>query len=1524
MTFHCSLWATWKPAVFAAGSLIGTLFLLNILPNTVGRAYAQTTSPITSSGLSTTVTQTGTTYTITGGTRPGGGLNLFHSFGEFGVPTDNIANFLNETALPTSNILARVTGGNISNIFGTIQTTGFGNANLFLMNPAGFLFGPNATVNVGGMVAFTSADYLRLSELDGSNAGIFHADPGQASVLTSAPVAAFGFLGSNPGAITVQGSQFTVSEGQGISLVGGNIDIASGTLADGTFQPARLTAPGGQINLASVASPGEVSMSNFMPAPGMTMGSVTLSQGTTLDVSADAAGSIKIRGGQIVIADATLSADTGNVNGAPVAIDINATGDLSITDTRAMSAITATTSGTGNAGAVQIAAANVEASTTSQESFTLIDTHTSGDGRAGNVTIATHAESATGNLLVSGTVTTGFTFIDSGTRGPGTGGDVTLTAKNIDLNQTTISTGDFVARQLYIDPSGSAGNLTIAAESLRGRNFIFSTEGWAAIADTQQGGNITITGRQDTPATISLLNGQVSAGGALRGGDITFTNFNSLFTDFTFFETFTVFGQGGGITANGRSIELTNGSKFVATTFGDGDAGNISLTATDHVSLLGQTPDNPNPLSVFSPTGLFSNSFGDLGLGNLGAAGNIEVTTPRLVMDTGARINAITSSSGRGGDVTITADVVSISGEFTSPSYVIEGSIVDIGDFRPSGIFTRTIGAGESCTGSCGAGGNITMTVGSLTMGSGSQLDAGTSSTGNGGSITVNARETISMSGTLIDGSPVGIFSRTTGTDPGSGNGGNIELRAAQIEVTNGAHISAATSGTGNAGSISILGPSSPAQSVLIDGVDSGIFTDTEGTGAGGNIFVNANTVTLQNGGTLSAKTSGTEATATGGTITVNADQIQLNNQASITATSSGAGNAGTITMTAVENIVLLDNSSIASAAEGEGNGGLVSLTAPSIEMHGSSNILTSTAGLGNAGNIELQGNQVTLTESFITARTQAEGHGGNITIRGLTGEGSRATDVTLSDNSQLVSETIGDGVNIQGAAGNILIETARLNLSSASQLNTASRGSTGAAGNITINATDSLTISGPGTQLFSGSTEFSFGDAGHITITAPSVMVENGGGISTSTSLLGNAGTITVNTNNLQLLSGGHITSSSLVEFPEAPPSGAAGTVAIQGLATPAQSVLIDGFGSGIFTDTEGTGAGGNIFVNANTVTLQNGGTLSATTAGTSSTATGGTILIEANQVQLNNGGLITTSTTGAGAGGSITIGAGSTFASNASTVSSTAAQAQGGDITITAGESVTLNNGSLITASSSGLGNAGNILINAGQNYTSTDSAVTTQAAQASGGNITVLATDMVHLTNSQLDASVQGSSTTVGGNITIDPQYVILLNSQILAEATQGQGGAISINITNGGLYLPDATSTVSASSQFGVSGSVTIQSPNAPASGKIQPLGKSPLQATSLLNQRCAALAGGEFSSFTVAGRDSVPTEPGNWLASQPALGPTGFSAGIVTEGDAQARLADPADETTLLSLRQIAPAGFLTQSFAVERSSGCQS
>jgi large exoprotein involved in heme utilization and adhesion len=381
--------------------------------------------------------------------------------------------------------------------------------------------------------------------------------------------------------------------------------------------------------------------------------------------------------------------------------------------------------------------------------------------------------------------------------------------------------------------------------------------------------------------------------------------------------------------------------------------------------------------------------------------------------------------------------------------------------------------------------------------------------------------------------------------------------------------------------------------------------------------------------------------------------------------------------------------------------------------------------------------------------------------------------------------------------------------------------------------------------------------------------------------------------------------------------PAGNAGNVTIEGLASPGQSVLIDGSGSGVFTNTEGIGTGGNILVNANSVTLQNGGMLSVATSGTQASATGGTITVNAGQVQLTSGALITASTTGAGAGGSIAITAGSAFASSGSTVSSSATQATGGDINISAGQLVTLDNGSVITASSNGEGNAGNIEINAGQQYTSTNSSVTTKAEKASGGNITVLATGLVHLTNSEINASVEGSTTTVGGNILVDPVYVILENSQILAQATQGQGGNINIFYT--GALLADPSTVISASSQFGQSGTVTIQSPISPASGKIVPLGQKSLVATALLSQRCAAVAGGSISSFTVAGRDSVPAEPGGWLSSPLALSMSAPEDGTVREADRMLL-----DEAPLLSVRKIAPPGFLTQSFGLVGSADCTS
>ncbi|CBK41676.1 conserved exported protein of unknown function, contains filamentous haemagglutinin family N-terminal domain [Nitrospira defluvii] len=283
--------------------------MMSLLSVTVSEG--QTTS-ITSSGLGTTISPASIdpagrpNYIITGGTRPGDGPNLFHSFGDFSVGTNNVARFFNETGRSTTNILSRVTGGQTSNIYGTIQTAGFGTAALWLINPAGIVFGPTASLNVGGSVHFSTADYLRL----GSGNDRFYADLGKTSQLTSAAVTAFGFLGERPpGPITVQsGNPLTVSEGKSISLIGGDISITERT----------VSVPGGQINLASVSGAGEVVPNQAGQAPSLDLvnvskqGMIQLAEGAILRTSSaiSDAGAIFIRSGQFVMETAGIEAKT--------------------------------------------------------------------------------------------------------------------------------------------------------------------------------------------------------------------------------------------------------------------------------------------------------------------------------------------------------------------------------------------------------------------------------------------------------------------------------------------------------------------------------------------------------------------------------------------------------------------------------------------------------------------------------------------------------------------------------------------------------------------------------------------------------------------------------------------------------------------------------------------------------------------------------------------------------------------------------------------------------------------------------------------------------------------------------------------------------------------------------------------------------------------------------------------------------------------------------------------------------------
>ncbi|MDH5337843.1 MAG: hypothetical protein OEW20_16165, partial [Nitrospira sp.] len=289
------------------------------------------------------------------------------------------------------------------------------------------------------------------------------------------------------------------------------------------------------------------------------------------------------------------------------------------------------------------------------------------------------------------------------------------------------------------------------------------------------------------------------------------------------------------------------------------------------------------------------------------------------------------------------------------------------------------------------------------------------------------------------------------------------------------------------------------------------------------------------------------------------------------------------------------------------------------------------------------------------------------------------------------------------------------------------------------------------------------------------------------------------------------------------------------------------------------------------------------------------GLVTVSAPIISIENGGRLSTNTTGDGTGGNIDI---------------------------AATRSITLSSGARVSANSIGSGNAGNIWLDGGQQLIVRDSpsAIATQATRSSGGDIDIRAVDRIQLTNSEVIASVSDGPGG-GGNIFIDPKFVILQNGRILSQTDQGTGGSITITAN---VFLPDTTSIVNADAHRGVNGTVTIQSPNAPASGKFQPLTNRPLQATSLLNQRCAAVTGGEFSSFTMVGRGNLPAELGGWLSSPLALAtPAPEISSMIDKGQGLSR-NEPTGNRSPLSLRQIAPPGFLTRTFAIDKSTDCVS
>jgi filamentous hemagglutinin family protein len=805
-------------------------------------SQGQTTS-ITSSGLNTQVSHGAgqPNYDITGGTRPGNGTNLFHSFGDFSIGANHVAQFLNDSGLATTNILSRVTGGNPSNIFGTIQTTGFGNANLFLMNPAGIVFGPTASLNVGGSVTFTTADYLKLA--DGVRFRAL-ANASADALLSAAPVAAFGFLGSNPGAITVQDSHLTVADGKGISLVGGDIQMTRGA----------LTAPGGQINLMSLAGRGEarVTADGIAITPRTPRGNILVNGGdpgdlTQFDASGEEGGAVVIRGGRVslVRVEATTEATTANHTGAGIVVEAtkSATLDAVILRTNTSSFPGNTT---GGAGPVSLTAPSMTASNLT------IDTSAGNNGPAGDVAINVgslkasnilihsfvHGDSpgpASGNVSIraTGDITLQDGSIGTSAFGARDAGQVSVHAKSLTMTDgASISSGSDASG---LQSGGRAGNIVIDVGRLTMQTSFIVPQISTSTGTAGHGGDISVAATGD----VLINNGSISTqtGGIADGGLITLSASGLTLNHFGDITTATLDGgRAGNISVHVRSLNMLNGGRiasYACCFLSDhGSAGNINIVAAKSIFMSGVSDVTlPFPTTISSTTS------------SSGHAGRVHTVTPTMHLDDRAVVSASSESAGHAGRV-----------------------VLDVGRLDIRG------GAGIESTGTQSAGTILINATRNITLDKGTITAAGLS---HGGHVNLHARKSILLrNGSLIsaDGSNVGdaghiaihsgksivIRDSTVSAKAEQGNGGTIDVDAKRVTLTN---------------------------SQLTTSITGGPPT------VGGEITVDAKYLTLRNSQILGTATEGQ-----GGTITIRSHALRRDTRSVIDA-SSQSGTDGTVTI---------------------------------------------------------------------------------------------------------------------------------------------------------------------------------------------------------------------------------------------------------------------------------------------------------------------------------------------------------------------------------------------------------------------------------------------------------------------------------------------------------------------------------------------------------------------------------------------------------------------------------------------------
>ncbi|MBW4552904.1 MAG: CHAT domain-containing protein [Aphanocapsa sp. GSE-SYN-MK-11-07L] len=1004
--------------------VVQRLLLISLLSSLTGKA-AQAQPVAAPNTTGTNVTVNGDRYDIGGGQLSADQANLFHNFSQFGLSKNQIANFLSNPQI--QNILAGVSGGNPSIINGLIQVSG-GQSNLYLMNPAGIVFGANASLNVPAAFIATTANGI------GFGNGWFSASgPSNYSQLVGNPIG-FAFTVQQPGAI-INAGDLSVGSAQRLALIGGTV-----------VNTGELNAPAGQVILAAV--PGEsfvrlsqtgqllslefqplstlTSQPNAWTIPVLSLPQLLTGPGAdeATGVTVNPDGTVQLTGGEPIAPTTGLAIAAGriDVSSSQVGGTVQVLGDQ-------VQAIGANINASGLTGGGKVliggdyqgqgSLPTTQQTTISPDSIIQADALKQGNGGqvvvwsdgttrfSGQITAKGGVEGGNGGLVeTSGKQS--LQVLDATVNASAPAGlagtwlldptDITIAATGGRIGEPTVAVsaintalnqGTSVVITTNIGEGSDAGNITQLAEAP------ISYTGTAADVRLvlEAANDITLNGgitASNGPLNVTL-NAQSTAGGNPLGATGA-VNLNAPVS--TNGGSFTATGQtitsasGANIETTGGNIDLNSTGQIdtsrssLSTGVSTGNAGSITLTALANMTTANLSSAASNGtgggIGLSTTGGSINTTAGSVDASGQTAGGNITFSAVGPI--TTAALTS-TASSGTGGVIDLSNVAATTASPIDTSGGLIQGGQIKVnasGNIVTASL-TATGTTGERIT-LVSNPGSITASTGSFTTsGADVQLLAGqniavTSITTDGGDIVLDTTQgSITVSGTLDASS--------------STNGGSVGLEANQGSINVDGINSQANSSPGTQGAIAILAN----QDITVDSIT----TRSDGTGA-------TVSITSQNGAISLGSTDLGSNFGQGASINISAaNNIQINGTLFADA---GSLNGGTIQITSqngsisTDNLVAAATTSFGLSGTPQGNGGRIALQAATGITTGD---LSAFAELGTGGTVTLNSGGNTQV-NLINAQGGTSGTGGTINVS--TGQFFQATSDFTDQNGLTTS----------------------------------------------------------------------------------------------------------------------------------------------------------------------------------------------------------------------------------------------------------------------------------------------------------------------------------------------------------------------------------------------------------------------------------------------------------------------------------------------------------------------------------------